>query len=220
MTIKIDKTIVGYSVKGETQNEDDSLEDDLLYEHEDIPDCEDCDYKTIAATGYGQNIKRPEVLPAAVYKISDPIKYTNIYCSISNMGGRPFEVFINSRHTESQQYVSAMTVLISLALRAGIPADFIGRELAQIVDSNPYFHKGKSGCTVSHIGRTILQHCRDEESDLTALVEKTGSIVSDAESIDSKPVTKSHGECPKCGEDMQLMDGCPTCLSCGHSKCG
>lgn len=220
MTVKIDKKIVSAKVK--TNGDSDPILDDFDdIDSDDIEgvDCDDCDYKAQAISGYGQNIKRPEVLPAAVYKISDPIKYTNIYCSISNMGGKPFEVFINSRHTESQQYVSAMTVLISLALRAGIPADFIGKELSQIVDSNPYFHKGKGGCTVSHIGRTLLQHCKDEESDLSTLVEKTESIVSDAEPIEAKPKA-SHGECPKCGEDMQLMDGCPTCLSCGHSKCG
>ena len=26
--------------------------------------------------------------------------------------------------------------------------------------------------------------------------------------------------CPECGSEMQLMDGCMTCLSCGDSKCG
>lgn len=214
MTVKIDKKIVSAKVKS-----DESVEDDFEELIDDIDDpevdCDECDYKALALSGYGQNIKRPEVLPAAVYKISDPIKDTNIYCSISNMGGRPFEVFINSRHTESQQYVSAMTVLISLALRAGIPADFIGKELQQIVDSNPYFHKGKSGCTVSHIGRTILQHCKDEDSDLSTLVEKTESIVSDAEPIKPKGDT-----CVKCGGEVVQMDGCPTCLECGDSKCG
>lgn len=218
MTVVIDKKIVSAKVVTETTGDIDEIMDDPFFD-EDQPDCDDCDYKIAMVTGYGQNVKRPEVLPAAVYKISDPIKETNIYCSISNMGGKPFEVFINSRHTESQQYVSAMTVLISLALRAGIPAEFIGKELGQIVDSNPYFHKGKSGCTVSHIGRTLLQHCVDDKSDLSTLVEKTESIISEAEPIDTN-ATKKIATCEKCGGDMILMDGCPTCLECGNSKCG
>lgn len=27
-------------------------------------------------------------------------------------------------------------------------------------------------------------------------------------------------DCEKCGEDMVLRDGCPTCVGCGYSKCG
>jgi ribonucleoside-diphosphate reductase alpha chain len=27
--------------------------------------------------------------------------------------------------------------------------------------------------------------------------------------------------CPSCGQfDMQMVEGCMTCRSCGHSKCG
>lgn len=217
MALKIDKKIVGYSVKGESC--DDSINEEVEEFYEEI-DCEDCDYKikaNLQQTDYGQNIKRPEVLPAAVYQIKDPIKDTNIYCSLSNMGGKPFEIFINSRHTESQQWVSAMTVLISAMFRAGVPADFIGKELQQIVDSNPYFYKGKSGCTVSHIGRVILEHCKDEENDLQVLIEKTESITSAAEPIPNKPKGDT---CAKCGGTVIKLDGCPTCLDCGDSKCG
>lgn len=211
MTVKIDSKIVHASIVGENDGLD-SPEDDF----DDSLDCEDCDYKNNAIdSDYGKNIKRPEVLPAAVYKIKDPTKDTNIYCSISNMGGKPFEIFINSRHTESQQWVSAMTVLISAMFRAGVPAGFIGKELQQIVDSNPFFYKGKSGCTVSHIGRVILQHC-EGDNDLTTIVEKTESIISDAEPINTRKVDT----CPKCGGDMVLMDGCPTCIDCANSKCG
>lgn len=32
--------------------------------------------------------------------------------------------------------------------------------------------------------------------------------------------TPSAGECSECGSDMQMMDGCPTCLTCGNSRCG
>ena len=214
MSIKIDKKIVGVSVVKDQEDQPD------VDELDSGQDCDDCDYKLNAEAydlaDHGGNIKRPEVLPAAVYKVKDPTKDTNIYCSISNMGGKPFEIFVNSRHTESQQWVSAMTVLLSLAFRAGIPAEFIGKELQQIVDSNPFFYKGKSGCTVSHIGRVILRHCEDSK-DFSTLVEETESIVSDAESINN---INKVGDCPICSGEMVLMDGCPTCLSCGHSKCG
>ena len=215
MSTKIDKKIVGVSV---VKDEEEKKPCDEVTDSE--KDCEGCDYKLSAdsykLTDHGGNVKRPEVLPAAIYKVKDPTKDTNIYCSISNMGGKPFEIFVNSRHTESQQWVSAMTVLISLAFRAGVPAEFIGQELQQIVDSNPYFYKGKSGCTVSHIGRVILRHC--EAKEFATLVEETESIVSDAEPIDTG--INKVGDCPLCGGEMVLMDGCPTCLSCGHSKCG
>jgi ribonucleoside-diphosphate reductase alpha chain len=216
MSIKIDQKIVNVSVVNDDKEELIGLDDFDLEQY-----CEDCDHKAKAedmakvdSDDYGVDVKRPEVLPAAVYKLKDPTRNTNIYCSISNMGGKPFEIFINSRHTESQQWVSAMTVLISAMFRAGVPADFIGSELQQIVDSNPFFYKGKSGCTVSHIGRVILQHCKDS-SDITALVEKTDNI-----KINSENKVQKHGSCPNCSGDMILMDGCPTCLDCGHSKCG
>jgi len=218
MTVKIDSKIIGASM---VDKDSDKLPDES-YDDFDIEQyCDDCEYKADAETpkidsnDYGASIQRPEVLPAAVYKVKDPIKSTNIYCSISNMSGKPFEIFINSRHTESQQWVSAMTVLISAMFRAGVPADFIGKELQQIVDSNPFFYKGKSGCTVSHIGRVILQHCKDS-SDITALVEKTENI-----KVEEKQSNiQKHGTCPNCSGDMVLMDGCSTCLDCGHSKCG
>jgi len=220
VAVKIDKKIVKASVVKEKDSDYDDLTDDLTDDifDDDIPDCDNCDHRAMAIAGYGQNVKRPEVLPAAVYKIKDPTKETNIYCSISNMGGKPFEIFINSRHTGSQQWVSAMTVLISAMFRAGIPAEFIGKELEQIVDSSPYNFKGKFGCTVAHIGRVILQHCNDDDSDLSVLVEKTENIISDAQ-----PVTFNSNKiatCEKCGGDMVSMDNCPTCLDCGNSKCG
>jgi len=35
---------------------------------------------------------------------------------------------------------------------------------------------------------------------------------------DSKPRGKA---CPSCGQfDMRMVEGCMTCASCGHSKCG
>ena len=212
MPIKIDKKIVDYGIV--SQNCDDAVED--VFEA-DVPDCSECEYRnTEPVVAYGQHVKRPRVLPAANYKIKNPLNRANVYCGISNMGGNPFEMFLNSKDTASQEWVSAVTVLVSMALRAGIPAELIGKELKGITAVNSYFHEGRNACTVSHIGEILLQHVKDDDNELSTLVEKADGLISDAEPL---PGLLPGIQCPECAGNMRAGEGCPVCIDCGYSKC-
>jgi len=219
MTVKIDQKILDAKVVKESC--DDDIEIDPFAEE--VPDCDDCEYKNAEPViDYGQNVKRPKVLPAANYKIKNPLNRANIYCGVSNMGGKPYEIFLNSKDTASQEWVSAVTVLVSMALRAGIPAELVGRELKGISAVNSYFYEGRNACTVSHIGELLLQHVKDEGNELSTLVKKADGIISDAEPIDNKPMSGILPgiQCPECQGDMRAGEGCPVCIDCGYSKCG
>lgn len=54
------------------------------------------------------------------------------------------------------------------------------------------------------------------ESPLHAVMSKEEADAKCAE-VDANVVTNP---CPTCGEQLIIMDGCPTCTSCGYSKCG
>jgi hypothetical protein len=217
VAVKIDQKIVRVSIVDECEDNDAVLDD-----FPDELDCDACDYKiNHGIQNYGQHTKRPKVLPGANYKIKNPLTNKNVYCSINNMGGSPYEMFLNSKDTASQEWVSAVTVLVSMSLRAGIPSELIGRELRGITAVNSYFYEGRNACTISHIGELILQHTRDEDNELSTLIEKTDSIISDAEPIELRDTGL---ECPECNEMSLIKEGgCTRCIreDCGYmGECG
>ncbi len=51
-------------------------------------------------------------------------------------------------------------------------------------------------------------------------VERTISRILKNYIKDGEEVVTSDGKCPECGESLSFRDGCVTCPSCGHSRCG
>lgn len=69
-----------------------------------------------------------------------------------------------------------------------------------------------SSCPVA-IGFALLDMYDELQEELRIMRgDPVPQVVSDSRNIDSP-------KCPKCGEPIQMVEGCMTCASCGYSKC-
>jgi ribonucleotide reductase alpha subunit len=159
-------------------------------------------------------IKRPNVLPATVYKVKMPGVDQAFYLTISDYTDsegviRPFEIFINSKSVRHLEWTTALTRTISAIFRRGGDITFLIEELSEVYSiTGGGFKDGKYvPSLVALIGDTIKTH-----------LQKLALLPEDVK----KPVTTMEAEiCPHCQQKaFYHMEGCDKCSSCGFSNCG
>jgi len=169
-------------------------------------------------------LDRPTALEGNTYKLKWPDSEHAIYITINDIviGGhrRPFEVFINSKNMEHFAWTVALTRMISAVFRRGGDVSFVVEELKAVFDPRGgAWIKGKYIPSIlAAIGGVIETH-----------LVSIGFIAGEGLGLKSDPQAKVVGldsgtrgkACPSCGQyTMQMIEGCMTCSSCGHSKCG
>ncbi|MEL6521383.1 MAG: adenosylcobalamin-dependent ribonucleoside-diphosphate reductase [Pseudomonadota bacterium] len=167
---------------------------------------------------------RPQALDGQTYKLKWPESEHAIYITINDivMGGhrRPFEVFINSKNTEHFAWTVALTLMISAVFRRGGDVSFVVDELKAVFDPRGGAWMGGKyiPSIMAAIGGVIERH-----------MVSIGFIKGEGMGLKTDPQAEavvvgerpSGPACPKCGSyDLRVQEGCLTCLSCGHSKCG
>ncbi|MCA0042723.1 adenosylcobalamin-dependent ribonucleoside-diphosphate reductase [Celeribacter litoreus] len=169
-------------------------------------------------------LDRPQQLEGNTYKLKWPDSEHAIYVTINDIvhGGhrRPFEIFINSKNMEHFAWTVALTRMISAVFRRGGDVSFVVEELKAVFDPRGgAWMKGKYIPSIlAAIGGVIETHLIE-----TGFIEGEGmGLKTDPQSevvaVGEKPRGKA---CPSCGQyDMRMVEGCMTCASCGHSKCG
>lgn len=172
-------------------------------------------------------LERPRVIDGSTYKISPAVTDSAMYVTINNITledgtVRPLEMFINTKHVAHQQWITALTRMVSAIFRKPGPYCFVAEELEQIFDpQGGYFDNGKMmPSVVAHVAAVMKEHFISigamEAPALTAVQKK---VI--AEKIEQVPTDYKMLLCSKCNEKAVIMlDGCLTCTSCGDSKCG
>ena len=171
-------------------------------------------------------LDRPQSLEGSTYKLKWPDSEHAIYLTVNDIivGGRrrPFEVFINSKNMEHYAWTLALTRMISAVFRRGGDVSFVVEELKAVFDPRGgAWVQGKYIPSIlAAIGGVIERHMvaigflEGEGQGLKSDPKAEAMVVNS----DSKPRGKA---CPSCGQfDMRMVEGCMTCGSCGHSKCG
>ena len=171
-------------------------------------------------------LDRPQSLEGSTYKLKWPDSEHAIYLTVNDIivGGRrrPFEVFINSKNMEHYAWTLALTRMISAVFRRGGDVSFVVEELKAVFDPRGgAWVQGKYIPSIlAAIGGVIERHLisigflEGEGKGLKSDPQAEAMVVN----ADSKPRGKA---CPSCGQfDMRMVEGCMTCVSCGHSKCG
>ncbi len=167
-------------------------------------------------------LDRPQALEGQTYKLKWPASEHAIYITVNDIvvGGRrqPFEVFINSKNMEHFAWTVALTRMISAVFRRGGDVSFVVEELKAVFDPRGgAWMSGKYVPSIlAAIGGVIERH----------LIE-IGFIEGEGMGLKSDPqaeVVNLGGApgpaCPNCGQfGLQMLEGCMTCPSCGHSKC-
>ena len=169
-------------------------------------------------------LDRPTTLEGNTYKLKWPDSEHAIYLTINDIivGGRrrPFEVFINSKNMEHFAWTVALTRMISAVFRRGGDVSFVVEELKAVFDPRGgAWIKGKYIPSIlAAIGGVIETH-----------LVSIGFIEGEGKGLKTDPTAKVVGletggrgkACPSCGQyTMHMSEGCMTCASCGHSKCG
>ena len=169
-------------------------------------------------------LDRPAELDGATYKLKWPGSEHAIYITVNDIvqsgHRRPFEVFINSKNMEHFAWTVALTRMISAVFRRGGDVSFVVEELKAVFDPRGgAWMAGKYVPSIlAAIGGVIERH-----------MIATGFLAGEGMGLKTDPQAEvvAIGErprgpaCPSCGQyGMRMVDGCMTCPSCGHSKCG
>ena len=168
-------------------------------------------------------LDRPQTLEGATYKLKWPDSEHAIYITINDIvqGGkrRPFEVFINSKNMEHFAWTVALTRMISAVFRRGGDVSFVVEEMKAVFDprGGAWMQGRYIPSILAAIGGVIERHMI-----AIGFLEGEGLGLK----TDPKAEVMAVGEgprgpaCPACGQfGMQMIEGCMTCPSCGHSKC-
>lgn len=169
-------------------------------------------------------LDRPAALEGQTYKVKWPGSEHALYITINDIiiagHRRPFEVFINSKNMEHFAWTVALTRMISAVFRRGGDISFVVEELKAVFDprGGAWMEGRYIPSILAAIGGVIERHLID-----IGFIEGEGlGLKSDPKAellrVGEAPRGKA---CPSCGSyDLRMVEGCLTCGSCGHSKCG
>ncbi|WP_298296548.1 adenosylcobalamin-dependent ribonucleoside-diphosphate reductase [uncultured Litoreibacter sp.] len=168
-------------------------------------------------------LDRPAELEGQTYKVKWPDSEHALYITVNdivlNGHRRPFEVFINSKNMEHFAWTVALTRMISAVFRRGGDVSFVVEELKAVFDPRGgAWVQGKYIPSIlAAIGGVIEQHMI-----ATGFIAGEGLGLKQDPSAQVVAVGERRGKaCPSCGQyDLRMVEGCMTCASCGHSKCG
>lgn len=116
-------------------------------------------------------------------------------------------------------FMTGLSRMTSLAARTGAPIEAIVDQL-QSSGTCPSYAVRKatkqdtskgSSCPVA-IGYALMEMYKEVQDYLAK-----GQGCPEPKKAEDEPVESP--KCPKCGEPIQMVEGCMTCLSCGYSKC-
>jgi ribonucleoside-diphosphate reductase alpha chain len=141
-------------------------------------------------------LDRPQVLSGKTIKM--PTSYGNLYLTVNEAEGRPFEVFatLGKSGKDTQAHTEALGRLISLALRTGIQVQEIVNQLKGIGGSQPVW---------------------DEDGVILSIPDAIAKCLERA--LGTTVNTSATDMCPGCGAVLVREEGCVTCHACGYSKC-
>ena len=169
-------------------------------------------------------LDRPQELEGATYKLKWPDSEHAIYITVNDLvvGGhrRPFEVFINSKNMEHFAWTVALTRMISAVFRRGGDVSFVVEELKAVFDP-----RGGAWMQGKYVPSILAAIAGVIEKHMIATGFLAGEGMGLKEDPQADVVAINGGNrgkaCSSCGQyELQMVEGCMTCRSCGYSKCG
>ena len=166
-------------------------------------------------------LDRPQSLEGRTYKLKWPDSEHAIYLTVNdvllNGTRRPFEVFVNSKNMEHFAWTVALTRMISAVFRRGGDVSFVVEELKAVFDprGGAWINGKYIPSILAAIGGVIEKH-----------LINIGFLAGEGLGLKKDPGAKVIGlgdvkPCPNCNQyELRMIEGCMTCASCGHSKCG
>ena len=187
------------------------------------------------------SVRVPRERPKTIRGITERVRtaHGNAYITINiDDKGKPFEVFttIGKAGSTDQAYLEAISRLISLALRSGIPAVEVVEQLRGIT-SEPVWDQGRlvksapdavALAMATHaLGSTEPERRLKEAYAVQSSLE-LHALTDAAESGGNGNGHATAGSaevagnlrCPDCNGRVLMQEGCVTCPACGWNLCG
>ena len=151
-------------------------------------------------------IGRTDHLQGYTYRIKTG--YGNLYVTINELVGKPFEVFCQIGRSGASELAKAEAVgkLVSLALRSGIQLEYIIEQIDDIMGSQPIVTKQGYIKSIPDAMAKILREYMDKKQNKSVKLKISPKI--------GKQI------CPECGNDLVPDSRCPYCSVCGWKSCG
>lgn len=169
---------------------------------------------------------RPEILEGRTYKVRWPVGgregHTNLYVNVTRIGNVPMEVFITAKEAQHQEWITALSRMITGIFRRGGDVRFVIHDLMEV-------HSATGGAWVDQKYRPSIVAA------IGGVIEKEfqalGILASDGvpvvqEHYEGEPIAeveeRYEGEqCPVCLAPSYIREsGCGICRSCGYTNCG
>ncbi len=180
-----------------------------------------------------QKRSRPESLPGTVRRVPTPLG--DLYVTITEDDkGQPFEVFMSLGKAGGALMadVEAIARLISLALRSGIPAKAVYRQLRGISSDRAIgLGPNKVLSVPDAVGIALEKYMTEKQGIQQELLDTTAEhpavqappvmVTQENEQITLSGMQHTlAGACPDCGSQLEMAEGCMKCHVCGFSECG
>ncbi|MHB8584478.1 MAG: ribonucleotide reductase N-terminal alpha domain-containing protein [Thermoplasmatota archaeon] len=201
---------------------------------------------TVGATPAGKTILKPRPRPDVVVGTTQKIEtgYGTLYVTINEDEHGIIELFatLGKSGGYTSSFTEAVSRMVSLALRSGIPAEDIIRQLGQIRSPKmSYDHREKVLSVPDAIAIALRRFVSGQlEKSIQARLDsigltgtgprekmrqiKTEEMETDFETSGEESMQDlidrgDNPECPDCGNVLSLQEGCIKCLACGFSEC-
>ena len=178
----------------------------------------------------------PRIRPPETHGVTKRVRTGNgtLYITINEDDYGLCEVFTNIGKAGSQAQVEseAISRLISLALRSGIDARDVVKQLKGIGGPSPIWENGTQILsTPDAIAKALEWYLDEREGKKKTTGNQPSFSLLDVESTTTvkkpEPTSqhtaphnkKSITTCPECGSTVYHESGCVTCPNCGFSKC-
>ena len=167
----------------------------------------------------------PAERPDTMYGLTEniPTGYGVMYVTVNFDAetNKPSELFtaIGKAGGSEPAHLEGLSRMVSMNLRQGFPVESIVNQLRGIT-SEPVKYKGMVIRSAEDgIAKVLLKHGRGPNTPLLPVADAPGYVSLNGSSPNGLVVDEAMA-CPKCPSMMVMQEGCPRCLSCGHSKCG
>jgi len=130
----------------------------------------------------------------------------------------PFEMFVQIGKAGgcAASQTESIGRLVSLALRSGIDANELVKQLIGVSCHQPAWDNGgKVVSCADAIGKALSRYVRKEFTEQPK--GKSGNGNGNGNGYHDSTI--SIGACPDCGGSLEYSEGCMTCRGCGYSKC-
>ena len=193
----------------------------------------------------GEPPERPAALAGTTYRIESPHGAHALYVTLNDIlldagtpqeRRRPFEIFIHAQDMEHCPWRIALARIMSAVLRQGGDCTFLVEELKAVSDPRGGYLKPDGvymPSSVAEIGAVLERHLsaigllrqpRPDAARQRHFAERRAAwqASQDAAALEpGKGFPPGASRCEQCHTPAVVkLEGCATCLNCGHSQCG